>query len=253
MGNARLRVARSELAEGHERQHQAVLGPHRRGRRCIIGREEPARCASHPATTANRSVTAAFQPKPSAPVPPSAGRRARGRRRTPVPGRPSTYRTAPPRSRPPRSSRSATSRGAVPPPPTAPRPPRTRPVGPRPPGRSRRAADRARGRRRVSHEATQDRFSGQRDPPALGAFGEPELVVEIEEVLLDRRLGDHEFGCDLADGRRHGDGAIRCKRPAQRREDVAFSACQLRHRGRGGCAAFHWRRSSSAEPYLMAR
>src|SRR5438094_443639 len=71
-------------------------------------------------------------------------------------------------------------------------------------------------------------------PPSPGnpwvpvlALGDPELLVEAQQVLLDRRLRHDEVGRDLPGCRGGHEGLVGKGRAAQGREDVQFAAGQL--------------------------
>ena len=69
----------------------------------------------------------------------------------------------------------------------------------------------------------------------FGPFGDPELLVQPQQVLLDRGFGHHQVGGDLAGGGGHGERLVRQRGPAQRGEHVELAAGQL---GRGRPAQF---------------
>src|SRR5262249_18796399 len=73
---------------------------------------------------------------------------------------------------------------------------------------------RALGRRQRADQAERDHLVGQPHPPVL-ALGDPELLIEPQQMLLDRRLGDDEVGRDLAGGRRGDEGLVGKGRTAQ--------------------------------------
>lgn len=75
--------------------------------------------------------------------------------------------------------------------------------------------------------ATPGRLPGEGHAAAPARGIDPELVVQVKKVLLDRCVGDHELLRDLTDGRRFGEAIVGQHRPAQRRQYVAFAASQL--------------------------
>src|SRR4051794_30017733 len=76
---------------------------------------------------------------------------------------------------------------------------------------------------RQRDRASADRLVRQPDPATLARLVHRELVVEAEEVLLHRGLGDDELLSDLADRRRLGEEVGGQDRPAQRNEHVALA------------------------------
>src|SRR5262249_37433595 len=76
-------------------------------------------------------------------------------------------------------------------------------------------------------DAERDRVVRGPGAATLRALRQPELLLELQEVLLDRRLRDAELLGDLADRRRLGERLRVEQRPAQRDEHVAFAWREL--------------------------
>ena len=77
-------------------------------------------------------------------------------------------------------------------------------------------------------ESEPDRLARERHPAPLLALRDPELVVEVQQVLLHRRLGDDELRRDLLHRRRLSDHVVGQQRPAECDEDVRLSPGQIR-------------------------
>src|SRR4051794_23115139 len=81
---------------------------------------------------------------------------------------------------------------------------------------------------------------GQLASTAARAGGDAELVVEPQQVLLYRGLGDDQCGGDLVQGRRLGEHLTADQGPTQRAQYITLATGQLRRRrcslgSRGSC------------------
>jgi hypothetical protein len=110
---------------------------------------------------------------------------------------------------------------------TASRPPSAPPASDDPSAGSARAADAGLdvgGQR--SDDAAADHLVGQPGAP-VDAFGDLELHVEPEQVLLDGSLRDDELLGDVPGGGRGDEGVLLQGRPAQRGEHLALAAGEV--------------------------
>jgi len=78
-------------------------------------------------------------------------------------------------------------------------------------------------------QAERDDLVGQPGAP-VDPLGHPELHVEPEQVLLDRRLGHDQVARDLLGGSGRDERLVGQRRPAQRYQHVKFASRQLRSR-----------------------
>jgi len=58
-------------------------------------------------------------------------------------------------------------------------------------------------------------LAGSRASGRIPPDSDPELLVQAQQVLLDRRLGDDQVGRDLACGGRGHEGIVGQRGPAQ--------------------------------------
>src|SRR5262249_35008568 len=86
------------------------------------------------------------------------------------------------------------------------------------------------GRRQRPDGAEGDDLVGEADAP-VRALGHPEFLVQAEQVLLDRRLGDHQVSRYLPGRGRCDERFVGQGGPAQGGEDVELTPGQLRAGG----------------------
>jgi hypothetical protein len=79
----------------------------------------------------------------------------------------------------------------------------------------------------VNDGTAPDRLPRKAYATALAGLGDPELVVEVQQVLLDRGLRDDERCGDLADGGWFLEDVAVQRRAAARREHVPLAASQI--------------------------
>ena len=91
-------------------------------------------------------------------------------------------------------------------------------------GDSGRRPGRARGR---LHYAEPNRLTRERHAPPLATLCDPELVVEVEQMLLDGRRGDDQLRGDLSHRGGLRDHVVAVQRPTEGDQHVLLAPGQL--------------------------